>query len=589
MSYKRLLFLELALFVFAAGIIGRLFYWQILKHENFLAAAKTQIENTVNIGAQRGKILSSDGSILVSNQKAYLVYAILPEINKLKAKDKNEDTFIKEIVERLTPILLEEKLSGKEKVTQKYRDVALAEIKAYLDSQLRQKDLIWVPLAKKITEETKKKIESLKIKGIGFENDTQRFYPDTGIAANLLGFVGKNSEGNDKGYFGLEGYYDKELGGRPGRLVQQVDSFGKPILAAPLEGVKALNGSDLLTTIDRTVQYTVEKKLKDGVERFGAKGGAVIILDTKTGAVLSSVSYPTFNPLDAPSYKPETYKNLGMSEIFEPGSTFKAVTFSSALDANAINTNTICPCNGPIKVSGYEITTWNNKFNPNSTPAQILLNSDNVGAGFAGQKLGTNRFLQYIKDFNFGSVLGIDLQGEEAGILKERKDWSEVDLVTASFGQGLSVTALQMTSALATIANDGKLMKPYVVKKIIGPKGEVEFKPKEIRQVIEPATAATMKELLLAAVEGGRPMRGILRGYRVAGKTGTAQVPIEGKYSGKTIASFVGFGPVENPKFAAIVVLFEPSASIWAVETAEPLFFDIIKDLYPYWGIQVRQ
>jgi len=254
-----------------------------------------------------------------------------------------------------------------------------------------------------------------------------------------------------------------------------------------------------------------------------------------------------------------------------------------------VNTDTICPCSGPIKASGYEVQTVDNNYHPNSTIAQILQHSDNVGAGFAAQKMGADTFLKYIKDFGFGEALQVDLQGEETGIVKERRDWHEIELVTAAFGQGISVTPLQMINALSAIANDGKLMKPYVVKKITGPNGVIEFKPKEIRTVIKPETAAIMKQLLLAAVEGGEAKKIVPHGYRVAGKTGTAQVPIGGSYSGKTVASFIGFGPVEDPRFAAIVVLFEPSASIWASETAEPIFFKIITELYPYWGIPVHQ
>ena len=186
-------------------------------------------------------------------------------------------------------------------------------------------------------------------------------------------------------------------------------------------------------------------------------------------------------------------------------------------------------------------------------------------------------------------VSGIDLQGEESGIVKERKDWGEVELVTGAFGQGISVTALQMVNAVAAIANDGILMRPFLVKKISGLKSEVEFVPKKIRQVIKPETSGIMRELLLSAVEGGEAKRLIPHGFRVGGKTGTAQVPVAGYYSTKTVASFVGFGPVESPKFAMIVVLFEPSASIYAAETSEPLFFEIVKDLYPYWGIKVSK
>jgi len=589
MSQKRLVLLQVLLFLFSAVIIGRLFYWQVLKHEDFSAVAKTQVESTVLVGAKRGKVLAADGSVLVSNQKAYLMYAVLPKIKKLKEKNETYDKFAERLAKEIAPILVKTALAGKDNVSQNEKDATWEEVKAGIVFQLRQPDLIWVPLAREIVEGTKKKIQELNIKGIGFEEDTKRFYPEGDFAANLLGFVGKDAQGNDKGYFGLEGYYDEKLSGRSGVLTQEVDALGRPILAASQEGFGALNGSDLLTTIDRSVQFVVDKKLTEGVRRFGAKSGAAIVLDPDTGALLASSSYPTFSLLDPLDFPIENYRNLGISEVYEPGSTFKSITFASALDSGSIKTDTVCPCSGPIKASGYEVQTVDNKYHPGSTITVILQHSDNVGAAFAGRKMGADTFLKYIKDFGFGASLGIDLQGEETGIVRERGEWHEIELVTASFGQGLSVTPLQMVNAVATIANGGTLMKPYVVQKIIGPKGEVEFKPRQVRRVIKSSTAAAMKQLLLAAVEGGEAREIIPHGYRVGGKTGTAQVPIAGHYSTKTVATFVGFGPVEEPRFAMIIVLFEPSASIWASETAEPLFFEIAKELYPYWGIPVHE
>jgi cell division protein FtsI/penicillin-binding protein 2 len=589
MSTKRLIILQALFFLFAAVIIGRLFYWQVVNHEDFLVRAKTQVEDTVQIGAKRGKILAADGSALASNQRSYLVYAILPEVKKLKARNETFDKFVERLTEEIAGPLVREKFIGKKDVSSSERDAARKEIESTIAFQLRLPKLIWVPIAKKISEDTKKKIEDLNIKGVGFEEDSKRFYPEGDLAANLLGFVGKDDAGNDKGYFGLEGYYNSKLSGRPGTLIQEVDALGRPILAASPEGLGALDGSDLLTTIDRTTQYILDKKLEEGVARFGAKSGAAIVLDTKTSALLAISSFPSFNLLDPTGSPSKNYKNLGISEVYEPGSTYKSVTFASALDSGAVNTDTKCPCKGPIHASGYEVQTVDDKYHPNSTITDILQHSDNVGAAFAARKMGADTFLNYIKNFGFGAVTNVDLQGEEVGIVKERKNWGEIELVTAAFGQGLSATPLQMVNAIAAIANDGELMKPHVVQKIIGPKGEIEFKPKKVRQVIKSSTAKIMKQLLLAAVEGGEAKDLIPHGYRVGGKTGTAQVPIAGHYSTKTVATFVGFGPVEEPRFAMIVVLFEPSASIWASETAEPLFFEIVKELYPYWGIPVHK
>src|SRR4030042_6013541 len=589
MSKARFIIVEIALLLFSAATIGRLFYWQVLNYQDFAATAKAQVESTVSIGAKRGKIFSSDGSILVSNQKAYLMYALLPEILKIKDKDETYSQLINDISDQLVPILVRQKVADNAKTTQPEIDLYRDETKSKMIFQLGRTGVVWVPLAKKITEQTKLEVEKLKIKGIGFEEDTKRFYPEGNLAANLLGFVGEDRNSNDKGYSGWEGCYDSKLRGHAGNLIQEVDASGRPILADTPEGLGALDGLDCHTTIDRTVQFVVDSKLSWGVQKYGARAGAAIIINPKTGALLASSSFPSFDLLDPASSKTESYKNYSISEVFEPGSIYKAVTFSAALDSGSIKIDTICPCAGPIKVSGYEMQTFNNKYYPNSTITQILQRSDNVGAAFAAQKMGTDIFLKYIQDFAFGVPTAIDLQGEESGIIKGRSDWHELDLVNAAFGQGLSVTAMQMVSAFAAIGNDGVLMKPFVVKKIVGADEEVEFKSKQVKRVIKSSTATIMKELLFAAVEGGEAKKLIPHGYRVAGKTGTAQVPIPGGYSTKTVASFVGFGPVEDPRFAMIIVLFQPSASIYAAETSEPLFFDIIKALYPYWGVPVHE
>lgn len=588
MKEKRHFFVELAIFLFAALCIGRLFYWQILKSDDFVTQAKAQTESIVSVGAERGRILASDGSILVGNQKAYLVYALLTEIKKLKEKDESFDELTKKIADKITPILLSERLSYQKDLSVFDKEEQKMDIWSGLVFQLRQPNVIWVPLAKKASQQVKEQIETLKIKGIGFQSDTKRFYPEGKIGATIFGFVAKDALGKDKGYSGLEGFYDDQLKGKSGQLTQEVDALGHPILISPELGRGALDGGDLETTIDRTVQYILENKLDEGVKKYGAVSGAGIVLDIKTGGVLAMSSSPSFNPQNS-SISIQEAQNLGISEVYEPGSTFKSVTVAAAIDAKAISTDTICPCSGPIKIAGYEIQTSNNKYHPDSTIAEILAHSDNIGAAFAAEKLGKDRFVTYIKNFGFGKTTGVDLQGEESGILKNKQDWGEIDLVTGSFGQGLSVTPLQMVNALAAIANGGNLMKPYLIKKISGERTQVVFQPQKVRQVISPQTASVVKELLFSAVENGEAKNIIPHGYRVAGKTGTAQLPLEGHYSNKTIASFVGFGPVENPKYAMITVLFQPSSSIFAADTAEPLFFNIVKELYPYWGIPVHQ
>lgn len=587
MKYWRIVFIQLFFVLFAVAIVGRLVYWQVIQYDNFTAKASEQHEVTTLIEAKRGRILASDGSVLVGNEPAFLLFANLNEFRDQYTVKKS----IKELSEKITEALFPEILSSQKdsnKLSKSEKEAIFVETRNDIIDKLNLKDLVWVPLAKKISEVSKSGVEDLNIAGIGFEEVSKRYYPEATLAAQLLGFVGKDADGNDIGYFGLEGFYNDQLRGTPGRLIQELDASGNPILTIDEDGFFPKDGFDIVTTIDRNVQFIVEEEIKKSVKRFGAKAGSAIVLNPKTGEILALVNYPSFTPSSWQSYEEENFRNSAISEVYEPGSTFKLVTIASALDSGIIKADTICPCKGPIRVAEYEIQTWNNKYNPNSTIAQVLQNSDNVGASFVSLKLGTDKLLSYIKDFGFGSTLGIDLQGEEFGIIKERKNWSEVDLVTAAFGQGLSVTALQMVSSLGVIANDGVLMKPHVVKKIIRKDREIEINNEEIRQVLKPQTAKLMKELLLSAVEQGEAKNIIPKGYRIAGKTGTAQVAISGYYDpSKAVASFVGFGPVEDPKFVAIVKFVDPTP-IYGAETAEPTFFEIAKKLYPYWGIPVR-
>ena len=587
MKNWRFVFIQILFIVLAAALVGRLLYWQVVKHDSLVAKASEQHEITTIIEATRGKIFSSDGSLLVGNEPAFLLFANLNEFKESYFETDGIEEIAEEIAEALLPEILQNQKYPK-KLSEFEKESIFDEEEKRIIKKLKSENLVWVPLAKKISETTKNVIQKLEIKGLGFEDLSKRYYPEGNLASQLLGFVGKNEDGLDTGYFGLEGYYNDQLSGKPGRLIQELDASGNPILTNDQDGSFPTDGFDLTTTIDRNVQYVVEEVLEEGVKKYGAKSGSVVILDPKTGGILSMANYPSYEPNRWQAFEEEDFQNQSISQVYEPGSTFKLVTVASALDAQVVKPDTICPCKGPIKVSGYEIQTWNNKYNPNSSVVEILQHSDNVGAGFIGEKLGKDKFLEYINKFSLGSTLGTDLQGEEAGIIKERRNWSDVDLITASFGQGLSVTALQMTSALGVIANDGKLMKPYLVKKITTNDTEIEIKPEEIRRVLSTDTAKVMKELLLSAVEGGEAKNLIPKGYRVAGKTGTAQVAVAGSYDpSKAVASFVGFGPVENPKFVAIVKYVNPTP-IYGAETAEPTFFEIVKKLYPYWGITVK-
>lgn len=574
-----------------AAIAARLFYWQIISYQRFAIAAGEQHLTTISIEAPRGRILSADGEILVSNQPSYLLYASIPEIKKGLYKDQKYEDKVADIATKIQPILYAEEVSkakNPDKLSQKEKETVDSNLKNNLSESLTKDGVVWVPLARKISENSMTTIKDLNFRGIGFEDQSSRFYPEGQLASSVLGFVGKDADGNDRGYFGLEGYYEEQLAGRSGKLTQEVDAAGKPIIATDSEQTSAKSGLDIETTIDRTVQYTVEKYLYDGAKKYGAKEASAIVMDPKTGAILAMASYPTYDPAKWNQYSENERRNNAISTVYEPGSTFKVVTASSGLDTGAVKVDTICPCSGPLNISGYQVQTWNNQYSPNSTMAQILEHSDNVGAAFWAQQMGKYKFVDYLHKFGFGSITGVDLQGEETGLINKIENWGDIEVVTGAFGQGISVTPLQMTQAVGAIANSGKMMEPYVVKKIITQEKEITKDTKSVGQIIKPEVAATMKELLLAAVENGEAKRIIPHGLRVGGKTGTAQIPKNGKYDpGKTVASFIGFGPIEDPRFVMIIKYTEP-VPIYGAETAEPTFFKIAQDLYTYWGIDIH-
>jgi len=302
-----------------------------------------------------------------------------------------------------------------------------------------------------------------------------------------------------------------------------------------------------------------------------------MVADPTTGAILAMASYPSFDPAQYREYNDSLFKNPAISDTFEPGSVFKVVVMSAALDAGAVEPETICDiCTGPFRVDKYSIATWNNKYHPDSTMTEVIVNSDNVGMIFVGQKLGADKLYDYLKKFGFGDSTGIDLQGEAVPALRPKSSWNIVDLATASFGQGVAINGAQLIRAVSAIANGGKLPRLEVVK----------GKPK-LEQIISPQTAAKMTAMMVEAAKNGEAKWTNTRGFSVAGKTGTAQIPIAGHYDTQnTMASFIGFSPANNPKFIMLITLNTPQSSPWASETAAPLWYSIAKDLFPYFNIQ---
>lgn len=528
-------------------LIVKLFVWQVIKGGDLAKEAKSQYRSAKVMAAARGNILAADGSILAGRKQAWLLYASPPEFKQSPGA----------IAGNISPILNGDYEALKE--------------------ALSVKGAVWIPLTHKISSEVKGNLEALNIAGLGFEPEEERYYPEASAAAQLLGFVGKNSEGEDTGYFGLEGYYNLPLSGKRGYTSADTDAKGNPILFGEFRDVSALAGVDLETNIDKTVQLILEKKLKEGIEKYGAKGGFAVVADPATGAVLAMSSYPSFDQANYRDYSDALFKNPVISDTFEPGSVFKVMVMAAALDAQAVKPETVCDiCTGPFRVDKYSIATWDNKYHPDSTMTDVIVHSDNVGMVYVGQKLGTDKLYDYLEKFGFGNSTGIDLQGEAVLSLRPKSSWNIVDLATASFGQGVAITGAQLVRAVSAIANGGRLPRLQVVK----------TKPK-LTQVISSQAAQQTTAMMEAAAKSGEAKWTYSKGFSVAGKTGTAQIPIAGHYDTEnTMASYIGFSPARDPKFIMLVTLNTPQTSPWASETAAPLWYSIARDLFPYFSIQ---
>ena len=555
---QRIRFLGILFGIWTFLIIGRIIYWQVWEANTLKKTALSQYGQTINIPADRGQIFASDNFPLAQNTASYLLFAE-PKKVQLTLGDKQ---------------LLENLISATDST------------KIALD-QISTTNLSWVPIAHYISPEIKSAIEQLKISGLGFETEPLRLYPEGSSSAHITGFVGKNLSGSAQGYFGLEGFYNRILSGKPGRLIQESDARNRPIVIGDQNIIASQPGQNLITSIDRTVQYIAYTKLAEGLVKYKAKSGTVSIMESQTGQILAMVSLPGYDPANYWKYDSSLYKNPIVSDGYEPGSTFKVLIMGAALDAQVINPKTICTeCNGPKVISGYQVSSYNDRYYPESTMSDIILHSDNIGMVFVGKKLGKKYLLEYLKKFGIGQLTGIDLEEENAPALRSDNDWHDIDLATVTFGQGVSVTRIQMLTAVNALANGGRLIPPQIVTKVQSDQIIKPLPRRQPTQAISAKAAAEVVAMMKNGVENGEVRYYRVPGYTVAGKTGTAQVPIEGHYDKeKLISSFIAFAPVENPKFTMLITLREPQTSPWGSTTAAPLWFSIAKELFRYYKI----
>jgi len=567
---RRINFLFYLIFIFSILIIFRLFNLQILEHRFYSALASGQYEIYKQLFPRRGEIFIKDYKSekegrrsldlypLATNKEFTLVYAIPKEISDPVR-----------VAQDLSPIL--------------------GIPKEELIFRLSKKNDPYEPLKHKVNEEEVSAIKKLNIKGIGFAPETFRYYPEKNIASHLIGFVGYN--GNELvGQYGLEGFFNNELTGEQGYLKSEKDQAPRWISFAGRELRKAKNGSDLILTIDRTIEFVACDKIKQAVEKHSAQGGSIIIMDPKTGAILAMCSYPDFNPNEYSKVEDiNIFNNPAIFLAYEPGSVFKPITMAAALDTGKVNPDTTYIDQGSVQIGKYTIKNSDGKAHGLQTMTQVLEESLNTGAIFVVEKLGNNLFRKYVEDFGFGALTGIELDTEVAGNIDSLKKRGEIYSATASFGQGIAVTPLQLVTAFAAIANGGNLVKPYIVEEIIKGDGtRIKTEPKVIRQVISNRTATLLSGMLVSVVENGHGKRAGVPGFYVAGKTGTAQIHKKdepGYEPNATIGSFIGFAPVEDPKFVMLVKIDRPKDVIWAESSAAPIFGEIAKFLLNYYQI----
>jgi cell division protein FtsI (penicillin-binding protein 3) len=569
--HDRLRVFQLIVLIFFFGILARLFYWQIVRSQDLKSVAQAQYQRRSELSVSRGKIFTADGYPLAINQRVYTAFAT----------PKTLDASPVRIAALLSPILFEPQVSS----TSGF--VSQADLEGSLLSKLSERDKNWVSLKHRVTKEKQEQIDSLKISGIGFDPEEIRYYPEGSMAAHLLGFVGNDDQGNPKGYFGVEGRFDLELKGKGGFLSQETDALGKPIAIGEFQRIETVAARDLTLTIRRDIQNFLEEKLVKGIQTYGAKSADAIILDSKTGKVLAMASTSSYDPGSFFQFDPSLYKNPTVADSYEPGSTFKVLIMAAAIDAGVITPETQCDdCGGPKTIGKYTIRTWNEKYYKDITMTDALAKSDNTAMMFVASKLGEEKMISTIHSFGFGQKTGIDLQDEASPSLRDDNKWGDIDVATASFGQGIAVTPIQLVTAVNALANKGVLLRPTIIDHVVA--GDVTFttKPKEIRRVVSEETARTVTEMMIGSAAHGDAKWALPKGYTIAGKTGTAQIAVGGHYDEeRTIASFVGFAPAEDPKFTMLVRISEPQTSQWGSETAAPLWFSIARDLFIKLGI----
>lgn len=578
LSKKRLVIvLILACFAFSM-LIFRTGYLQIVKGDWLTEKALDQQTRDIPIEPKRGTIYDRNMKELAVSVTKYTVWAKPVEV---KNKEKSAK-LISEII-------------GEE-----YEDVL---------KLLKKKNMALVKIKRWVDDKTAEKIRNSKLQGIWVAEDNQRYYPYGNFAPYVIGHTSDDATG----IAGIEMEYDKHLKGKPGRLIVSTDASGREIPHGMEKYYEPVQGNGLVLSIDEVIQHYTEKAVQKAYELNNAKRVTSIALDPKTGDILAMASKPDYDPNDSrtpiyPYYEKELekykdkekikgyfsmWRNPAVSDTYEPGSTFKLITSSSSLQEGVIKDGEKFVCTGSVTVGGRKLKCWRH-YRPHGAQEfkQAVQNSCNPVFVELGQRLGVAKMYDYIEAFGFRDKTNIDLPGEAKGILYNEKNVGPVELATISFGQSISVTPIQLITAIGSIANDGKLMEPRIVKAKVDNQGNIteNIKPKPIRQVISEDTSKKMLEIAESVVSEGSGNKAYIPGYRIGGKTGTAQKVIGGRYApGKYICSFVGIAPCDNPQIVVLAIVDEPTGvSAFGSTTAGPIVKEIMNDSLKYLGVEPK-
>ncbi len=562
---NRMALFRAVIFLALCAIAARLFVLQVLTHDFYAALASDQHSIFERLFPARGAIYLSDPK----SEDGRFPAAVNKSLT-LVFSDNRAVTDPAAAARQLAPLLgLEE---------------------SELLARMADKTDPYEPLKRKVPEDAAEKVRALGLPGIGFATEQYRFYPDNSASGQVVGFVGSNEKGEKVGRYGIEGRWNQALAGEQGYLAAEKDPVGRWIGSAERNFRPAVDGSELTLTIDRNIQYIVCEKLKAAVAKHGASGGTVVIMDPRTGAVIAMCSAPDFDPNDFSAVADMgVYNNPAIFYPYEPGSIVKPITMSAALDAGKVLPNTVYNDEGQVVIGPFTIRNSDSKANGWQTMTQVLEKSLNTGAIFAVRQLGSADFLKYVENFGFGQPTGVELDSESAGNIASLRKSGDIWSATGSFGQGITITPLQIAAAYGALANGGKLMKPYVVAEVLKGDGEVvKTEPTVVRQVITKRASTLIGGMLVNVVESGHGTRAGVPGYYVAGKTGTAQIPRgdgQGYEKDAFIGSFVGYAPVDDPAFVMLVKIDRPQDVQFAESSAAPLFGDIAGFLLQYMRI----